>query len=140
MSRRSAAQGAQGVGAKDNFLSRFEGRLPGRQVSMISLCAFNWCEVEFNGMLTSCVGRTCLCHCFANISLFYQCRYVNGSQIHGEYRFFHWAGIDTFIYFSHHLLTVPPVAWINSGHLHGVPVLGKLWLSKILTSFSPNRK
>ncbi|XP_034248138.1 cytosolic endo-beta-N-acetylglucosaminidase [Thrips palmi] len=70
------------------------------------------------------VPRTIFCHDLKGGYL--QDKYVNGSQVYGEYRFFHWAGIDTFIYFSHHLLTVPPVSWINSGHLHGVPVLGTL--------------
>jgi len=49
---------------------------------------------------------------------------VNGSTKHDEYRFFHWAGIDTFIYFSHQLVTIPPPVWINSAHLHGTKVLG----------------
>lgn len=70
------------------------------------------------------VPKTLFCHDLKGGYL--QDKYVNGSQIYDEYRFFHWAGIDAFIYFSHHLLTVPPVSWINSGHLHGVPVLGTL--------------
>ncbi|XP_021931966.1 cytosolic endo-beta-N-acetylglucosaminidase isoform X2 [Zootermopsis nevadensis] len=45
---------------------------------------------------------------------------------HAEYRFFHWAGIDTFVYFSHQLVTIPPPVWINSAHLHGTKVLGTL--------------
>ncbi|KAK3912033.1 Cytosolic endo-beta-N-acetylglucosaminidase [Frankliniella fusca] len=70
------------------------------------------------------VPKTLFCHDLKGGYL--EDRFVNGSGAHGEYRFFHWAGIDTFIYFSHHLLTVPPLSWINSGHLHGVPVLGTL--------------
>lgn len=53
-------------------------------------------------------------------------RFVNGSPKHEEYRFFHWAGIDTFVYFSHQLVTIPPPVWINSAHLHGTKVLGTL--------------
>lgn len=34
--------------------------------------------------------------------------------------------VDTFVYFSHHRVTVPPVSWINSLHGLGVPVLGTL--------------
>ena len=51
-------------------------------------------------------------------------RFVNGSSRHEEYRFFHWAAIDTFIYFSHQLLTIPPPMWINAAHRHGTKVLG----------------
>lgn len=68
--------------------------------------------------------KTLLCHDMKGGYL--EDRYVEGSESHDEYRFFHWAGIDIFVYFSHYLVTVPPLAWINSGHLHGVPVLGTL--------------
>jgi mannosyl-glycoprotein endo-beta-N-acetylglucosaminidase len=51
-------------------------------------------------------------------------RFVNGSTKHDEYRFFHWAGIDIFVYFSHQLVTIPPLVWINAAHLHGTKVLG----------------
>nr|CAD7588708.1 unnamed protein product [Timema genevievae] len=53
-------------------------------------------------------------------------RFINGSDKFEEYRFFHWAGIDTFVYFSHYLITVPPVVWINAAHLHGVKILGTI--------------
>ena len=32
--------------------------------------------------------------------------------------------IDTFVYFSHHLITIPPPCWIDAAHRNGVPVLG----------------
>ena len=34
--------------------------------------------------------------------------------------------IDTFVYFSHKLVTIPPYGWINAAHTHGVKVLGTL--------------
>ncbi|XP_067005805.2 cytosolic endo-beta-N-acetylglucosaminidase isoform X2 [Anabrus simplex] len=52
--------------------------------------------------------------------------FVVGSPKCKEYRFFHWGCIDIFVYFSHHLVTIPPPTWINAGHLHGVRVLGTL--------------
>lgn len=63
---------------------------------------------------------------YVNYFFIYYCvfRFVNGSTRHDEYRFFHWAGIDTFVYFSHQLVTIPPPVWINSAHLHGTKILG----------------
>ena len=37
-----------------------------------------------------------------------------------------WETVDTFIYFSHNLVTIPPTGWINAGHANGVPVIGTL--------------
>ncbi|KAK9829564.1 hypothetical protein WJX72_006515 [[Myrmecia] bisecta] len=37
-----------------------------------------------------------------------------------------WAMIDTFVYFSHHLVTIPPPGWMDACHTHGVPVLVEL--------------
>lgn len=70
------------------------------------------------------VPKTLLCHDLKGGYL--EDRFVNGSTKHNEYRFFHWAGIDTFIYFSHQLVTIPPPVWINSAHLHGTKILGTL--------------
>lgn len=36
----------------------------------------------------------------------------------------YWQYVETFVYFSHRLVTVPPPAWINTGHRNGVNVLG----------------
>lgn len=49
---------------------------------------------------------------------------IDGSAKYDGYTFYNWAGIDIFCYFSHHLITIPPVAWINTGHAHGVKVIG----------------
>lgn len=43
-----------------------------------------------------------------------------------SYNFTHWAHIDTFIYFSHHTLTIPPPHWINAAHRNGVDCFGTL--------------
>ena len=52
-------------------------------------------------------------------------RLVQGSKSSDAYRFYHWQYVDTFVYFSHHFITIPPPCWINAAHKHGVPVLGK---------------
>lgn len=52
-------------------------------------------------------------------------RFIQGSAAQSPYTFYHWQYIDIFVYFSHHLVTVPPVGWTNAAHRHGVRVLGK---------------
>ena len=46
-----------------------------------------------------------------------------------------WDMIDTFVYFSHHLITIPPPCWIDSAHRNGVPVLGTF-----ITEWNSGRK
>ena len=42
------------------------------------------------------------------------------------YSFAHWNSIDIFVYFSHHLVTVPPVGWVAAARQHGVSILGTI--------------
>ncbi|XP_052784128.1 uncharacterized protein LOC128219957 [Mya arenaria] len=51
-------------------------------------------------------------------------RLVQGCGKQNTYRFFHWQYVDTFVYFSHYFVTIPPPAWTNAGHRNGVKVLG----------------
>ena len=50
------------------------------------------------------------------------------------YRFIHWALIDTFVYFSHHLITIPPEGWTQAAHKNGVEMLGT-----IITEFTDGK-
>ncbi|KAL1474853.1 hypothetical protein MTO96_020495 [Rhipicephalus appendiculatus] len=52
-------------------------------------------------------------------------RFIHGSDEHNVYRFHHWQIIDTFVYYSHHMVTIPPPGWISAAHRHGVKVLGE---------------
>lgn len=68
--------------------------------------------------------RTIVCHDLKGGYL--EDRFINGSDVYDSYVFYNWNVIDTFIYFSHHLVTIPPYGWINAAHTHGVKVLGTL--------------
>lgn len=63
-----------------------------------------------------------VCHDFRNNYL--QDRFPQGSDDATAYRLWHWDCVDVFVYFSHHMVTIPPPGWINAAHKHGVQVLG----------------
>ncbi|KAI9512749.1 glycosyl hydrolase family 85-domain-containing protein [Russula earlei] len=42
------------------------------------------------------------------------------------YTFNFWSLCDTFVYFSHHRVTIPPSGWISAAHRQGVKILGTL--------------
>ncbi|KAK7201368.1 glycosyl hydrolase-like protein [Novymonas esmeraldas] len=46
--------------------------------------------------------------------------------VEGAYTVDYWDRVDTFVYFSHKRISVPPREWIDVGHRHGVPVLATL--------------
>ncbi|XP_013403373.1 cytosolic endo-beta-N-acetylglucosaminidase [Lingula anatina] len=80
--------------------------------------------VPFTGQPRPDRPRTLICHDMAGGYL--QDRFVQGSDDCNSYRFFHWQSIDTFVYFSHYFITIPPPGWTNAAHRHGVPMLGTL--------------
>ncbi|PBL01715.1 hypothetical protein ARMGADRAFT_980085 [Armillaria gallica] len=43
-----------------------------------------------------------------------------------SYTFNYWSACDSFIYFSHHCVTIPPHGWITAAHRQGVKMLGTL--------------
>ncbi|KAH6943195.1 hypothetical protein HPB50_017152 [Hyalomma asiaticum] len=66
--------------------------------------------------------RTIFCHDMDNN--YKEDRFIYGCEEADVYRFYHWQIIDTFIYYSHHMVTIPPPGWISAAHRHGVNVLG----------------
>ncbi|KAG8507489.1 Cytosolic endo-beta-N-acetylglucosaminidase [Galemys pyrenaicus] len=72
--------------------------------------------------LSSQRPRTLLCHDMMGGYL--DDRFIQGSPATNPYCFYHWQYIDIFVYFSHHMVTIPPVCWTNAAHRHGVSVLG----------------
>lgn len=68
-------------------------------------------------------AQVIVCHDMANN--YHQDRYFQGStQSKSCFNFYHWELIDLFIYFSHHMVTIPPESWINAAHTNHVRMLG----------------
>ncbi|XP_051744430.1 cytosolic endo-beta-N-acetylglucosaminidase [Ctenopharyngodon idella] len=51
-------------------------------------------------------------------------RFIQGAEVEMPYAFYHWEYIDIFNYFSHQMVTIPPVVWTNAAHKHGVLCIG----------------
>ncbi|GCC26007.1 hypothetical protein chiPu_0004421 [Chiloscyllium punctatum] len=66
--------------------------------------------------------RTLVCHDMAGGYL--NDRFIQGVHEENPFVFYHWLYIDIFVYFSHHMVTIPPVCWTNAAHKHSVAILG----------------
>ncbi|CAO3569572.1 unnamed protein product [Mortierella alpina] len=58
-----------------------------------------------------------------------------GNDYSGIYSMQYWSHIDTFIYFSHHRIGIPPPVWTNAAHRNGVRSIGTIiteWLPGVL--------
>uniref|UniRef100_A0A3P9L8J1 Cytosolic endo-beta-N-acetylglucosaminidase n=1 Tax=Oryzias latipes TaxID=8090 RepID=A0A3P9L8J1_ORYLA len=70
--------------------------------------------------LGSCQRRTLVSH---DMMGGYLDDFIQGTNAETPYAFYHWCYIDIFNYFTHQLVSIPPVQWTNAAHKHGVIVL-----------------
>lgn len=49
-------------------------------------------------------------------------RFVQGARDPNFYADPRWSSVDVFVYFSHHLVVIPPVGWIDAAHRNGTQV------------------
>ncbi|KAK5641493.1 hypothetical protein RI129_010040 [Pyrocoelia pectoralis] len=66
--------------------------------------------------------RTLVCHDMKGG--YTEDKFVESVNMGNCYTFYRWSQIDIFVYFSHHLITIPPLSWINAAHNNGVKILG----------------
>ncbi|XP_060964598.1 cytosolic endo-beta-N-acetylglucosaminidase 1-like [Cannabis sativa] len=85
---------------------------------------FNKASVPFpRGATSSPPDRPQLLVCHDMAGGYGDDKWVQGGTNGEAYSIWHWHLIDVFVYFSHNLVALPPVSWVNTAHQHGVKVL-----------------
>lgn len=79
------------------------------------------------------VPKTLVCHDYKGGYL--EDKFLVPKNVGNLYSFYNWAHIDIFVYFSHHLITIPPLCWTNVAHKNGVKILGTF-----ITELGPGAK
>ncbi|KAK4873863.1 hypothetical protein RN001_013223 [Aquatica leii] len=77
--------------------------------------------------------RTLVCHDMKGGYI--EDKFVEPINSGNGYTFYRWSQIDIFVYFSHHLITIPPISWINAAHSNGVKILGTF-----ITEWKPGKE
>ena len=54
----------------------------------------------------------------------HMCRLDNGSSYKNPFQITQWSSVDIFCYFSHNLVTIPTLPWINLCRSHGTQIVG----------------
>ena len=68
--------------------------------------------------------RTIVCHDMMGGYL--KDSYVQGHADIQDYYLYHWHYVDSFVYFSHNFVTIPPPTWTNAAHRNGCLSLGTI--------------
>ena len=68
--------------------------------------------------------RTIICHDMMGGYL--KDSYVQGHADPQDYYLYHWHYVDSFVYFSHNFVTIPPPTWTNAAHRNGCLSLGTI--------------
>jgi len=84
---------------------------------------FNKASVPISSSSSKLPDRRRLLVCHDMAGGYLDDKWIQGGDNVNAYAIWHWHLIDVFVYFSHDLVTLPPVCWINTAHRHGVKVL-----------------
>ncbi|KAH8019008.1 hypothetical protein HPB51_015634 [Rhipicephalus microplus] len=63
-----------------------------------------------------------------NTAAYLEDKFVYGSNYAKSYNFPLWQAIDTFVYYTENMVTIPQQGWIPAAHKHGVNVFGTVTL------------
>lgn len=75
-------------------------------------------RIPFSPRPASSAGKLLFCHDYKGG--------YNELEYERDYTVQHWNLIDTFIYFSHHLVSLPPPGYIRTAHRHSTKILGTI--------------